>query len=241
MPRNYHEEKTIEEKWREAKNFTIAGALTLGTLMGVSSMMDKKLDVDRTPQGIERSIANLNYSLDPVAEPLYSVNGKLLRAGRFQHLFEHFENTYQLEPGILAGLAIQESFAEPTMLNYSNDGGVGMFQFMPGTARNYGLNVHGNSTLSSRDIAHGREMRRLVNNYNHNLEKLIEYDERFDPIKSADAAAKYLNDLYIQHGNLDAALSAYNQGRPARNPRSTRHVQGVRKYQDLYLSHTNNK
>ena len=242
MSRNLQREKNIEEKWREARNSALimfgsaVGALAIG--LPFNNYVHKLANPDRSPPAIERSITDINYSLDPVNLPLYSVEGKLLRAQRFHHLFDHYESINQLEPGLLAGLAIQESFAEPTMLNFSNDGGVGKFQFMPGTARDYGLNVYGNSNSTRRDLSHGRQMRSLVNKYNNNLEDLIKYDDRFDPVKSTDAAARYLRFLIDKHsGNVDAAISAYNQGRPARNPRNTRHVQGVRRYQDAYLSY----
>ena len=58
----------------------------------------------------------------------------------------------------------------------------GMWQFIYSTARSYGLKI---------------------NSY---------IDERFDPVKSADAAARYMKDAYDIFGDWSLAISAYNCG-----------------------------
>lgn len=64
----------------------------------------------------------------------------------------------------------------------SRAGAKGMWQFMYSTARNYGLKI--NSWI----------------------------DERLDPVKSADAAARYMQDAYRIFGDWNLAISAYNCG-----------------------------
>ena len=58
----------------------------------------------------------------------------------------------------------------------------GMWQFMYSTAKRYGL---------------------TINSY---------VDERFDPIASADAAARYLRDSYLIFGDWNLAIASYNCG-----------------------------
>jgi len=83
-------------------------------------------------------------------------------------------------PGDLAYLFLLESGANPEARSPAN--ALGMWQFMPDTARSYGLRV--DSWV----------------------------DERLDPKKSTKAAVLYLKDLYGMFGCWRLALSAYNSG-----------------------------
>ncbi len=102
--------------------------------------------------------------------------------GRAQYYFPMFEKYLdQFDiPLEIKYLAIVESALKPTAK--SRVGAKGLWQFMYGTGKEYGLNV---------------------SSY---------VDERSDPIKSTIAACKFLNNLYRIFNDWDLALAAYNSG-----------------------------
>ncbi|MEM6963536.1 MAG: transglycosylase SLT domain-containing protein [Bacteroidota bacterium] len=102
--------------------------------------------------------------------------------GKLVMYFPLFEK-YLLDNGMpldIKYLSVVESALNPTAV--SRVGATGLWQFMPGTGKEYGLKI--NSKL----------------------------DERKDPHKSTKAAINYLKRLYDKYQDWELALAAYNSG-----------------------------
>jgi membrane-bound lytic murein transglycosylase D len=91
----------------------------------------------------------------------------------------------------------------------SGVGAIGFWQFMPKTAPGYGLQT-------------GEQV-----------------DDRYDIIKSTDAATKYLKQAYDKFGNWTAAAASYNCGQAGYNAQVT--YQGTVNYYDLLLPEETNR
>jgi membrane-bound lytic murein transglycosylase D len=103
----------------------------------------------------------------------------LRRAGRFRALFEKTLERHGL-PRDLVYVAMVESGFDTGARSRVGAGGV--WQFMPGAARAYGLEVS------------------------------YWLDARCDPERAAEAAARYLKDLYVRFGSWPLVFAAYNAG-----------------------------
>jgi membrane-bound lytic murein transglycosylase D len=105
--------------------------------------------------------------------------GWLRRAGRYRELYEKtFER--QGVPKDLFYVAMVESGFDTGARSRVGAGGI--WQFMPGAARAYGLEVS------------------------------YWVDARRDPARAVDAAARYLKDLYVRFGSWYLVFAAYNAG-----------------------------
>ncbi|MDM4567290.1 lytic transglycosylase domain-containing protein [Klebsiella michiganensis] len=144
------------------------------------SLLSKIADAIVTPAGAASMEPNVDGYQPNI--PLNAHAAKLGEKGRafLQAMTGEFgalEGKYGLPSGLLSSVAATESGGDPYA--ESKAGAKGLFQFMPGTAKDMGLN--------------GRDV--------------------YDPHKSAEAAAKYLNWLMdATGGDLEKTLASYNWG-----------------------------
>ncbi len=221
------------------KALIVSGALTYGAFQMTDNIKEMRKDFyqKEISQDKKNSLIDNHSEIkeEPkISSPHYTIRGKFERTYRWDKILDEKEEKYGIPKGLLKGLAMRESYGDPLKLNERGDGGVGLFQFQPGTAKHYNLSIYGDSGQTGKDKEHGEEMKALVSKYNYNYAVLSQIDERFNVEKSSDAAARFLVDLYKRYKDWDKALSAYNRGTPAKNPQSTNHVKKVLEYKDYY-------
>lgn len=134
----------------------------------------EKIDLDRADMAerLDRELTSMIYTH---GNTLLTIK----RANRYFPLLEPILKKNGIHPDFIY-LACIESYLNP--LARSGAGAAGIWQFMPGTAKQYGLEVND------------------------------EVDERYDVIKETEAACKYFRNAYAKYGNWESVAASYNGG-----------------------------
>ena len=150
----------LEKERKEAyySNLNFAGETLPQDVTSVEKRLKRNLEKFSYSNLKTHRLHRISRDWFPVIEPILKKHG----------IPEDFKYVPLIESGLKAGT--------------SHKGASGYWQFMPGTARAFGLKVNGN------------------------------VDERQDIRKSSEAAAKYIKALYNIFGNWTLVAAAYNVG-----------------------------
>jgi hypothetical protein len=181
------------------------GAQPIGAPAAPASTLAPKVDDD---------FESLLSKIGKPSQPSTPSTGKLNRTSgnkEFDSLYEQAGSQYGVDPNLLLEQGRNESINFSPKYIYqrgatSPKGAGGIAQFIPDTARSYGLKIDSS------------------------------VDERYDPAKAIPAQAKMMRKLIDRHGgNIEAALAAYNSGSGLNTADALRNRQKIpetRKYVD---------
>ncbi len=162
-------------------------------------LLTKELKLDYNEIVKEPLFNNLNMLGEVKKGGVYGqrMYGMILRSLRFKNITDAVEKKYKLPENLMLAMIMHESGGVDLLPNSSDDGGIGLIHMQPKLAKQFGLKTYKNcEKLVCRK--HGRELRKLIIKNNYDRKKLIEYDDRFNPILNIDAAARML--VYYRSG-----------------------------------------
>lgn len=168
---------------------TIPDSVFIQRLQALNSMIDLSYN-----ESVKKMIEFYSVKIRKKVEIILGL------ANYYFPMFEETLDKYNL-PVELKYMAIIESALNAKA--YSRVGASGLWQFMHGTGKKYGLEV---------------------NSY---------VDQRRDPIKSTEAAARYLSDLYNIYHDWHLVIAAYNCG-PGNINKAIARSGGKRDYWSIY-------
>lgn len=152
--------------------------------------------------------------------------GKILRSLRFKNITDAVEDRYNLPPGVLLAMVMEESTGEDLLPNARGDGGFGLSHMQGSTASEFGLKTfHGCNSLvcnSSRGcknengefVNHAKQLADLMKQSADDRKVLCEADERLHWILNLDAVGRMLSS-YMSGPKLKGKLSHLGSFRTA--------------------------
>lgn len=149
----------------------------------------------------------------------YSVEWRVTRCLRFSSITDAVEDRYWIPRWLLMALMAQEWWWDPTVINQKKwwkcDWWAWLIHMQATNAANFWLKTLQRSNNGMIDYEHGKRLQEAKRNTKNNLKELSKLDDRFNPVLSVDASARFLlneyNNLPQNKRWIDRWLHAVNK------------------------------
>lgn len=153
----------------------------------------------------EINFKNLHVPGDVKPSGVAGYDAMFIRGLRFKNITDAVEDRYNLPNGIIFAIMTEESNGVDLLPNSLGDGGFGLCHMQPSVAHEFGLKIYKNCKglkcngkhkscckVSGVKQNHARDLKNLILRLNKDRKKLIQYDDRLNPIINIDAVGRML-------------------------------------------------
>jgi len=148
----------------------------------------------------------------------YSVEWRITRCLRRSSITDAVEDRYWIPRWLLMALMAQEWWWDPTVINQkvskdpkkTCDWGAWLIHMQAINAKNFGLKTLPTYVDEMIDYQHWERLEQAKREAWNDLAKLSELDDRFNPVLSVDASARFLINWYKSSNWIDARVKAIN-------------------------------
>lgn len=217
-----------------------AGVALFGTRALFTKEKEDRLEI--TPLEYKKLKPNLEYVekykpnfrhlhlLGKIVEKvgIIGIPGRISETLKYKNITDAVEQKYNLPENALLAMIMRESTGLDLQPNARGDGGYGLIHMQAATAQEFGLKTYencnslvcnGTDHRSCRDKHgklknHATELLKFIKHHKHDRKKLINADERLNPLLNVDAAGRmlafHLSQSHIPHtiAKLDRFKSA---------------------------------
>lgn len=176
-----------------------------------------------------------NVQIAPKDDKDFNKNliGRIQRTERWANIIRVAEEKAKIPKDTIYAIIMNESYGDILQPNATGDGGIGLIHFQPGTARAYGLEILGHSNKQGRDLRHGKDIKKMLEDCRYDLGCAVEYDDRIHPVIIVDAIVRYLKDGYARKGTWQGAVQTINPGQKSYSRKIFRYRDAIKKLKPL--------
>lgn len=159
-----------------------------------TNLKEKPIDLNYTEKNKEKKVS-INFPSNH-----YSVEWRVTRCLRWTSITDAVEDRYWIPRWLLMALMAQEWRGDPTVINQKSnwkcDWWAWLIHMQATNAADFWLDTLPRSNNGMVDYQHWDRLKKAKEDNHDDLKKMSELDDRFNPVLSVDASARFLVNIY---------------------------------------------